>query len=1015
MPRLWRLSLTLVLAALLYTATGALFAQSLPLPEHPRFTFQKIPEHLGLSTATVTSLAQDAQGFLWIGTQDGLFRYDGANVMQFSTGQGLGNFRINQLFISPRGDLWAVSVLGVWRYVQGRFKQLPLPDGHKLRGLVMGVTVDKDNVAWVVVDDGILLEINADHPEDFHVFPAEPARLVTYAPDDSILVGLESRVGRISKGSKELEILPGELPDLPVYALVTDGNGDIWARTPRHFSRWDPEKKRWIQDDAGLPGASEFGYPTVTRLGDILLPTIQGLYRRSHGRWEAIAEREGMETNALFAAIEDFDGAIWLGFGGNGVERWPGPNEWLGWSRTEGLPDSVVWSLVRDSQKRLWVATNTGLGMWSPSQHKWRIWNTNNGLPGETVHRLVITPEGTLWGLAAPGGLFWIDLQSLELHTIGNPEHLNSRVRAPIYNIATGPGGYLWASGNGFIDQYKNVNGHVIRNNISVPDTVKMAVSSLQVTDDGVIWGGGRDGLSRFDGKQWRLITPRDGLLYEDVNTIGAASSAEIWISHDEPEGVTRVRLNKNGHPELRHYNMANGLAGNSIYLIARDHNGNVWLGGDQGVTIIHADGTLSVQSHNSGLLWNDVSAGGFYEDADGGIFIGTSRGLAYRRPNIPTTKSLGPETVITSVSFAGREMLYADHPRISYRDATFEAHFSVPAIDRPAGQSCKYQLQGLERDQVETTLRQVRYTALPAGDYTFTVSCGALNRGWSTPATWSFTIQPPWWQHLWTRIALLLLLILAIAWITRIRTHALENQRQRLEEAVAARNAELSAANKQLEEASLKDPLTGIRNRRFFELTIPRDVQQTIRAYQMASPSDPPRDRDLLFFIVDIDHFKYLNDTWGHATGDEVLIAMARRLASVIRETDVLVRWGGEEFMIVSQSTSPAAAQQVVRRILEVIGGQPFETSDGLSISKTCSVGWAVFPWISKVPVAVSVDDIIKLADRALYMAKQGGRNRAIGLYPDASMEDEPIGQQKAKPRVVEIYGPVPAMESQS
>ena len=258
-------------------------------------------------------------------------------------------------------------------------------------------------------------------------------------------------------------------------------------------------------------------------------------------------------------------------------------------------------------------------------------------------------------------------------------------------------------------------------------------------------------------------------------------------------------------------------------------------------------------------------------------------------------------------------------------------------------------------------------------------------------------------------------LALFAITQITRIRTHALENQRRRLEEAVAARSAELQAANKRLEEASLKDPLTGISNRRFFEVTIPRDVQQTIRAYQAASPHEPPRDRDLVFFIMDIDHFKNLNDTWGHAAGDEVLVAMASRLASVIREADMLVRWGGEEFLIVSQSTSADAAQHVARRILEVIGGQPFETSDGLSISKTCSVGWAAFPWISKTPVDVSVDDILKLADRALYMAKQGGRNRAIGLYPDESMEDEPIDQQKARPRAIEIHGPVPSVEYQS
>ena len=1016
MPRVRALSLVVVQLALLYAASQELFAQSLPLPEHPRFAFQKIPENLGLSTATISTLAQDSNGFLWIGTQVGLFRYDGINVAQFDAEQGLGAFRINQLVVSPRGDLWVAGDQGIWRYEQGRFNKLPLPSGHQVRSGLQVIAVNTDNVIWVLTVKGRLLEIDADHPEKFAELPGNRAAMIARAPDDSMLVavnieGKQFRIGRIPKGSNEVEVFPGDLPGSLMYGLISDGK-DIWVRTAQHFSRWDREKKRWVPDDAGLPGASDYGCPTVTREGDILMSTSQGLYRRSHGHWERTGEREGMGSNTLLAALEDHGGGIWLGFGGNGLERWPGPNEWMGWSRSEGLPDSTVWSSVRDNKKRLWVGTNAGLAMWDPSRHKWRVWKARNGLPGEILRKMVITPEGTLWLLSYPGRLFWIDLQTLSVHIIKVPIQAGNGLYD---NITLGPGGTLWASNDELIDQYKNVSGRITRKSISVPDVVKMATTVLRVTPEGVIWGSGPRGVSRFDGKQWQLITTQDGLLNDLVDTLGAATADDAWISYFASTGVTRIHMNQDGHPQLRVYTMADGLASNSIYLISRDHNGNVWLGGDRGLSVLHPDGSISDQARDSGLLWNDVMYDAFYEDADGGIFIGTSRGLAYRRPNIPLAKSMPRETLITSAAFAGQEMLSAHHPSISYRDATFEAHFSVPAIDSPAGQSCKYQLQGLERDPVKTTLRQVRYTALPAGDYTFTVSCGSVTRGWSTPATWSFTIQPPWWQRLWTRITLVFLALFAITQITRIRTHALENQRRRLEEAVAARSAELQAANKRLEEASLKDPLTGIGNRRFFELTIPRDVQQTIRAYQTASPDTPPKDRDLVFFIVDIDHFKDLNDTWGHAAGDDVLVAMARRLASVIREADMLVRWGGEEFLIVSQSTSADAAQHVARRILDVIGGQPFETSDGLSISKTCSVGWAVFPWISRTPSAVSVDDIIKLADRALYMAKQGGRNCAIGLYPDESMEDEPIDRQKVRPRAVEIHGPVPAVEHQS
>jgi diguanylate cyclase (GGDEF)-like protein len=1009
MPRIRVLGLALLHLALWCVAFQELGAQSLPLPEHPRYVVQKIPEQLGLSTITATSLAQDAQGFLWIGTQNGLFRYDGSNVTRFADKQGLGSDRINEVFAS-RGDVWVFTDLGIWRYEQGRFKEFPLPGGHKLVPDVHRATVDQDNQVWAIVDDGLLLRINADHPEDFEIVPGEPLRLLALARDGSILVATQSKVGRIPRGGRRVEVFSGELPDLPVVALISDGSGDVWARTAKHFSRWDGKGKRWMKEDADLPYADVMGFPTVTPGGDILLPTDHGLYRRWHGRWEAIGEREGLETNGLYAAMEDRDGTIWLGYGGNGVGRWPGPDEWMGWTKSEGLPDSVVWSIVRDGKKRLWVGTNAGLSVWDPSRHKWRNWIKKDGLPGDTIQFLALAPDETLWMLSPLGHLGWMDLKSGRLHRINA---LDSRGRHIAYTgLVLGPNGTVWASGNGLIDQYKNVNGRTAVSRIPVPDLVKKGVNVLQITPRGVVWGAGHAGVSRFDGKQWRLIGANDGLFAESVMTIGGATADDIWLGYYESNGLTHVHLDENGRPHVNVYKMADGLSSNAVSLMASDHEGNLWVGADRGLSIIHPDGTIGDLSRSSGLLWDDVNSDAFYEDADGGIFIGTSRGLAYRRPNRPLPKWTSWPTVITSATFAGRERLFDGHPQISYRDGAFEAYFSRPAIDSPPAQTCRYQLQGLDPEPVETTLRQVRYSALPAGDFTFSVSCGCARRGWSAPATWSFTIQPPWWQRLWFRGGLVLLLILAVAGITRIRTHALEKQRFKLEEAVAARSAELREANKRLEEMSLTDPLTGAHNRRFFDLTVPRDAQQTLRAYQTAAPTEPPRDRDLVFFIVDLDHFKALNDNYGHAAGDEVLVAVTRRLASVIRETDVLVRWGGEEFLVVSQSANADSAQYVARRMLDVIGERPFETSDGLFIFKTCSIGWAIFPWIGKLPAAVSIDEIVKLTDRALYMAKQDGRNRAIGLYPNETLENESIYAHKARPRVVEILGPAPVAE---
>ncbi|HJX84453.1 MAG TPA: two-component regulator propeller domain-containing protein, partial [Candidatus Angelobacter sp.] len=611
------------------------------------------------------------------------------------------------------------------------------------RGNLQLAAVDSSDQAYVIVDDGVLVRINADWPTDWQKIDTDAVTQVAHAADDSILIAWKNKAGRITQHGRVIEVFPGELPDSPTYALVMDGAGDVWARTAKHFSRWDRSSKRWIPDDSGIPGASDFGYPTIDRKGEILLPTTQGLYRRNHGRWEVFGEKQGMATNAIFAAIEDRDGAIWVGFGGNGVERWPGPNEWLGWSKPEGLPDSVVWAVARDRQRRLWVGTNDGLGMWDPIQHKWRTWKQNDGLPGGTVRTIVITPDNTLWTLSVPGGIARMDLRGLNLRSIKTPEHPGSR-NAAYTGIVAAPKGGIWAHGVDFIDQYESAP--VGSRKIDLPQTAQKAVSALSFANDGILWGAGRNGVVRFDGKQWRLITAHDGLLSDFVGGILAVSGKEAWVTYFEPKGATRIRVEHDGALEFKHYSMSTGLASDSLYLTSLDRDGNVWLGGDHGLSVVHSDGRITSQDHSSGLLWNDVSADAFFQDADGGIFIGTSRGLAYRRPNVNGASSTSLPTVITSVAFAGKET-DTENPQVPYQGATFEVHFSAPALDGPSGVACKYQLHGLENDQVETNLRQVRYTALPAGSFTFEVTCGSASHGWSTPVTYRFSVLPPWWQ----------------------------------------------------------------------------------------------------------------------------------------------------------------------------------------------------------------------------------------------------------------------------
>lgn len=191
----------------------------------------------------------------------------------------------------------------------------------------------------------------------------------------------------------------------------------------------------------------------------------------------------------------------------------------------------------------------------------------------------------------------------------------------------------------------------------------------------------------------------------------------------------------------------------------------------------------------------------------------------------------------------------------------------------------------------------------------------------------------------------------------------------------------ELAGANGELLDAALTDPLTGVRNRRFFVNSIETDAQQVLRSY-IAHPSVEIRNRDFVFYLIDIDHFKRVNDQFGHKIGDHVLVEVARRISSAARLSDAVIRWGGEEFLLLSRFTERAEAHILANRILTSIASKPFYI-EGVAepLHITCSIGWAAFPWEKNDPKRIAHEQVLTLADFALYQAKGFGRNRAIGL----------------------------------
>lgn len=214
-------------------------------------------------------------------------------------------------------------------------------------------------------------------------------------------------------------------------------------------------------------------------------------------------------------------------------------------------------------------------------------------------------------------------------------------------------------------------------------------------------------------------------------------------------------------------------------------------------------------------------------------------------------------------------------------------------------------------------------------------------------------------------------------------RNREIDAQRLQLEQQAAA----LARANLELQESAFTDPLTGLRNRRYFRHL----VDTVLRSWYERVGDRPPRhsEPDLALYLLDVDHFKQVNDRWGHDTGDRVLCEVAVRLQQCMRDGDAVIRWGGEEFLVVALGSAREAAARLAGRILEALGGHPMVVGDHLSLRITASLGWALYPALPQVPQQVSIERALYLADAGVYLSKRQGRNRGCGIVLDRGEPD--------------------------
>jgi diguanylate cyclase (GGDEF)-like protein len=227
-------------------------------------------------------------------------------------------------------------------------------------------------------------------------------------------------------------------------------------------------------------------------------------------------------------------------------------------------------------------------------------------------------------------------------------------------------------------------------------------------------------------------------------------------------------------------------------------------------------------------------------------------------------------------------------------------------------------------------------------------------------------------------------------------RQRLLEIQVDRRTAELARANRLISEQNQQLEELSRTDPLTGLANRRVLADQAPVEVALSLRELERARPQNLGAHHGISVIVIDLDHFKRVNDEHGHESGDRVLAAIASRIYASVREIDLAVRWGGEEFVVLARSVDRQSSLTLVRRLLSVITATEVTLSSGEQVSVTASAGFVPYPISLRDPL--SSDDwkeLVDAADRYMYLAKDRGRARAYGLVAAESSSPE-IGERE-------------------
>jgi PAS domain S-box-containing protein len=754
----------------------------------------------GLRNLVIISIAQDDEGFLWVGTEDGVYRFDGERFTHFASEEGLSSSLVHVVGVAPDGAVCVGGSKGLVCWDGTRFSSA---NARGLPEVSIQTMASYGGKLWVGTD-GHGLYVRG--PEGVFApapgWPGAPTATIRalWADADGLVVGNGATVELTSGDGMWRNIGDAGLAQDVVEGVLRDREGALWIRTPSHMWLLPRGTSRATDLHDGFPtGFDATGAPAAMAIGpsgDVLIGTDDGVAYRDRGRWRTIDHSVGMPTATTRALLVDREGTIWIGSAG--LFRLRGRGVLENHSVASGLLGEIVWTYQRDRAGTLWAGTNRCL-----ARAVGKRWECLRGTEGRVVRSIVFPPQGGVFVGGAPSDLMYVDPAG---HTTRLGE--TNRPERNIFALALGPEGDLWIATRDGLDRLPGaVPGRI--EPVSVPGLRGPTRFGSLVAVDGRLWTtAAPGGVAVLDHGTWHLFGADAGFRSSSMSYLIARGDGQLCTTYIEAFGATCFRYQGGAVAALDDIGPANGLSSGMVYFLGEDRQRRLWLGTGDGVDVVTPHGIEHVDD-GDGLVGNDSASQAFFLDRDGTLWMGASGGAthmfvdAYRGPPRPPSAAFLSGQLGDQPLGTGRNVhttLEAPHDR-----SALTLEFAAGSLLAPRRIEYQTRLSPLEPAWSSTHQRQIRYPALPPDAYRFEVRARIDAGAWGPTTELRFAVLPAWWQTGWflalSIVAGLVWIAAAFTWRQRIalrhRTRQLHAQSEASFHAVIDRMPDLISVHR--------------------------------------------------------------------------------------------------------------------------------------------------------------------------------------------------------------------------